>query len=60
MTVFLARRSYERTEWRLYFAWRPVHICEADRTYWVWFEWVERNGPWEFGNCWSWTYRRSV
>jgi hypothetical protein len=46
-----------RDAWREWFAWRPVIIHTKNKIHLVWLRYVERNGPWEFANIWTYDYR---
>lgn len=56
------RSGIKSSEWRPWFAWRPVEVGNMlyGGTEWCWFEWLEkrRPGAWEGAHAWSaWVYR---
>lgn len=55
--MLISIRSYSTSEWRRWFAWRPV-IVHTDKKYHIaWLVVLERNGPWEFMGGWNYDYR---
>jgi hypothetical protein len=52
-------RYRDPTQWRRWFAWRPVLADHGDTLVWVWWQWVERRMPECSHSNLAWDYRVS-